>query len=125
VALAGQLNHTWAATTADVRALQKPAPASDRFAATWYSGTSFTAEVAVGATPRRVSLYMLDWDRNGRSQTVEVLNAATGAVLDTRSVSGFQGGTYLSWDLTGTVRFRVTNRGPSNAVLGGIFFGGA
>ena len=56
---------------------------------------------------------------------MEALDAATGAVLDTRTVSGFQGGTYLSWTLTGNVRFRITNAGGSNAVLGGVFFGGA
>ncbi len=124
--VAGQSDYTWAGSTADARALQKPAPATDRLAACWYSGSGFTVDVAVGATARKVSLYFLDWDLNGRSQKVEALDAATGAVLDTRTVSGFQGGTYLSWTLTGNVRFRFTNTVPgTNAVLGGVFFGGA
>jgi hypothetical protein len=30
-----------------------------------------------------------------------VIDAATGTVLDSRTVSGFQGGKYLSWNLSG------------------------
>ncbi len=123
---AGQSGYTWAASTADTRALQKPAPATDRLAAAWYSGTSFTVDVSVGSAARRVSLYMIDWDSSDRSQKVEALDAATGAVLDTRTVSGFKGGTYVTWNLTGNVRFRFTNLNPAaNAVLSGAFFDAA
>ena len=123
VSLGGNLNHTWAGSTADSRALQKPGSA-DRLAATWYSSTSFTVDVSLtdGQT-HRVSAYFLDWDRLGRVQTVEVLDATTGAVLDARTVSDFSGGTYLTWDLSGSVRIRVTNAGGLNAVLSGLFFG--
>jgi parallel beta-helix repeat protein len=120
----GHSNWTWAASTADTRALQKPAPATDRLAAVWY-GNTFTVDVSVGSTARRVSLYMTDWDTNNRSQKIEVLNAATGAVLDTRTVSGFRTGVWLSWDLTGDVKFRVTKLSGVNAVLNGVFFGNA
>ncbi|HET6576243.1 MAG TPA: hypothetical protein VFG68_21760, partial [Fimbriiglobus sp.] len=109
--------------TTDVRATQKAVLATDRAAACWYSSTAFTADVTLsGGTARRVSLYFLDWDRLGRSQRVEVLDAATGAVLDTRDVSSFGDGKYLSWNLTASVRFRVTNLAGPNAVLSGVFF---
>ena len=121
VSLSGNLNHTWAASTADARGLQKPG-AADRLAATWYSSTSFAVDLTLTGGPRRVSAYFLDWDRNGRTQTVEVLDAATGALLDARTVSDFSGGTYLTWDLAGSVRLRVTNAGGTNAVLSGLFF---
>jgi hypothetical protein len=68
---------------------------------------------------------MVDWDSNGRSQRIEVLDAATGAVLDTRMVSGFNSGVWLSWDLTGSVQFRFTRLGGYNAVLSGVFFDSA
>ena len=119
--LGGQANYTWLATTADTRGLQKPAPATDRLAATWY-GSTFTMDVAVGSATKRVSLYMLDWDNAGRSQRVDVLDAVSGAVLDTRTVSSFRGGTWLSWTLTGAVRFRFTSLAGPNAVVSGIFF---
>lgn len=59
-----------------------------------------------------MTLDFLDWNRNGRSQTVEAL----GAVLDTGILSAFQNGTYLYWTLTGNLRFRFTS---------GVFFGSA
>ena len=46
---------------------------------------------------------------------------ASGSVLDTRTVSGFGGGVYLVWDITGHVVIRVTNTGPVNAVVSGLF----
>ena len=71
----------------------------------------------------RVSLYFLDWDRGGRAERVDVIDPATGAVLDSRAVSAFSGGTYLSWDVSGHVAFRITRTAGPNAVLSGIFFG--
>jgi hypothetical protein len=50
----------------------------------------------------------------------------SGAVLDTRDVSSFQSGTYLTWNLKGHVRLVITNlSASSNAVLSGLFFGPA
>ena len=66
---------------------------------------------------------MTDWDTNSRSQKIEVLDAATGAVLDTRTVSGFGSGVWLSWDLAGAVQFRFTRLSGANAVLNGVFLG--
>jgi hypothetical protein len=54
-----------------------------------------------------------------------VLDAATGQVLDSREVSGFQNGRYLTWELTGHVRLRVTRTGGMNAVVSGLFFDAA
>jgi hypothetical protein len=106
--------------------LQKPGLA-DRLAATWYAGGNFTVDINLsGSQTRQVALYLLDWDQNGlRSQRLDVLDASTGQVLDTRSVSSFANGQYLIWTLGGHVQIRLTNlAGPtSNAVLSGIFFG--
>ncbi len=64
---------TWAASTSDVRALQKTTSASDRVAATWYTSSApFTIAVTPGDTAvHRVTLYAVDWDRFGRSQRIE------------------------------------------------------
>jgi hypothetical protein len=74
------------------------------------------------ANPHQVALYMLDWDGQ-RSQRVEIVDASN-RVLDSRTVSGFNAGQYLVWNLTGDVTIRVVNTG-SNAVVSGLFFGGA
>jgi hypothetical protein len=105
-----------------VRALQKTT-GSGRVAATWYAGTSLFVDVTIGdGLGHLVALYMLDWDSPDREQTVEVLDGTTKAVLDSRSATGFQNGLYLSWEVSGRVRFRVTRTGASNAVISGIFF---
>ena len=59
----------------------------------------------------------------GRAERVDVIDPATGAGLDSRTVTSFSGGTYLSWDVSGHVAFRVTSTAGPNAVLSGLFFG--
>jgi hypothetical protein len=100
-----------------------PVPADDRFAACWYAPNEMSFHLAP-ASPVRVSLYLLDWDGHGggRSQRVEVVDAATGAVVDARDVSAFGGGVYLGWDVAEAVRFRIVNLNPAaNAVASGVF----
>ena len=100
-------------------------PAGGRIAACWYSAGSFSVGVNLtdGQT-HQVSLYFLDWDKAGRSETVGVYDTATGALLDSRTVSSFSGGEYLVWDVSGNVTFKITKVAGVNAVLSGIFFGG-
>ncbi len=119
---ADNLFWTWAASTADARALQKAA-GTDRVAATWYANQSFTVDINItdGQT-HQVALYCLDWDSGGRAESIEVSDAATGAVLDTRSITAFTGGRYLVWNVSGQVRLRVTRTGGWNAVVSGLFF---
>jgi hypothetical protein len=124
MSVSGNSNYTWAGSTTNVRAMQKPG-ASDRLAACWHSSSSFTVDLNLTGGVHHVSAYFLDWDNRGRVQRVEVLDAATGAVLDTRTVSGFSGGQYLSWDLSGHVQIRITKLSGTNAVLSGLLFGEA
>jgi len=120
-----QTSAIWASSTSDGRALQKSA-ASDRIAANWYSWSTFSMDINIlDAQTHQMALYFLDWDSTTRAQTIDVLNASTSAVLDTRSISGFSAGRYLVWNITGHVVIRVTRTAGPNAVLSGIFFGGA
>ena len=96
-----------------------------RIAATWYTSTSmsFNLDLTDGQV-HKVSLYAVDWDSTVRSEQVQIIDAATGTVLDTETLSSFHGGEYLSWNLTGNVVIKVTNLNPnSNAVVSGLFFG--
>jgi hypothetical protein len=70
-----------------------------------------------------VALYLLDWDTYfGRSERVDILDA-NNTLLDSRNVSGFVGGEYLVWNLSGHVVVRVTNtNAASNGVVSGILF---
>jgi hypothetical protein len=119
--VAGNSNWTWNSSTTDVRAVQKPASA-DRIAAAWYGG-AFTASLNLtDGQAHQVALYVLDWDSNSRAMKVEVLDAATGKTLNSQSVSGFNGGKWLVWSISGNVKFRFTRTGGANAVLNGVFF---
>ena len=73
----------------------------------------------------QVVLYALDWDGQGRSETVQAFDDATGALVDTRTVSTFEGGAYLVWNLQGNVTLKVTRTGGLNAVVSGLFFDSA
>jgi len=115
-------NWTWAASTSDVRALQKSA-GSDRLAATWY-GYNMTLDVnIVDGGAHRVSLYLLDWDNGGRVERLEVRDASTNTLLDSRTISGFTGGQYLNWTIQGHVTINVIYVSGTNAVVSGLFFG--
>ncbi|WP_165229491.1 PKD domain-containing protein [Aquisphaera insulae] len=118
----GQWSYTWASSTTDVRALQKTAAGSTtRVAACWY-GSSFTVDVNLtDGQAHRLSLYLMDYDTTKRSERIDVVDASTGVVLDSRTVSGFSGGQYVSWNLGGHVQFKVTCLAGANAVIGGLF----
>ena len=120
----GAFSWTWAASTSDVRALQR-LTGSDRFAATWYNADTFDLDLNLtDGLPHQVALYAVDFDSAGRAERIDVLDAGTGAVLDTRTISGFVNGQYLIWNITGHVIFRVTRTGGANAVVSGLFVGG-
>ncbi|MGA2715070.1 MAG: hypothetical protein ABSG41_18375 [Bryobacteraceae bacterium] len=125
VAISNAQTYTWASSTSDVRALQKASNPTDRIAAVWYSSTNFTIDVNLtdGLT-HQIALYALDWDNESRVQRVDVIDANSQTILDTRNVSNFRIGEYLVWNVQGHVTFRVTNLGPGNGVVSGIFFGG-
>lgn len=113
---------TWNALTTDARGLHR-ASAAGRLAASWYSATAFTLELDfVDGRAHQVALYLLDWDAIGRSQRIDVRDAATNALLDSRTVSGFNGGRYLVYSLRGRVRVEVIRTAGRNAVLSGVFF---
>jgi hypothetical protein len=117
--------YTWSSSTTAIQALQK-ATASDRIAASWYAKTSFTIDLNfTDGALHRVALYCLDWDQKGRSETVQVINPLNNAVLDSRSISNFAAGVYLTWTLSGHVVLQVTRTAGQNAVVSGLFFGGA
>jgi hypothetical protein len=125
IAPAGNGAWTWADSTTDARALQRVS-ASDRIASVWYLDGTFTVDLNfTDGQTHRTAMYFVDWDQSGRSQTVEILDAGSGAVLNSQTLSGFGSGKYLVWDLKGAVRVRLTKVSGLNAVLNGLFFGPA
>ena len=118
-------SYTWSLSNTYGQALQKAAPGStDRIAAQWWGSPSFDVDCPLtDGRSHQAALYLLDFDNQGRNETVQVLDAGTNAVLDTRNLTSFAGGVYLIWNVTGHVRFHLVNSGSSsNATLSGLFF---
>ena len=121
----GQSSYTWAASTLNAAAPEKLST-NERLAACWYSSNNFTVDVDLAdGQSHSFALYALDWDRSGnRAERVDIFDAATGFLLDSRAISSFQQGKYLVWDATGHIRITVTRTAPgTNAVISGLFFG--
>jgi hypothetical protein len=119
-----QSNYTWASPTTDPRALETGTGAS-RIASTWFSYSAFYLDVNLtDGNPHQVALYALDWDNQQRVETVQVVDASTNNVLDTRTISGFSGGIYLLWNINGHVHIVITTNMSDNGVASGVFFGG-
>ena len=113
-AVSGQSSYTWAASTTDVRA---PADSgwSGPHGFAVVNATSFTMDVNLkDGNTHQVALYALDWDnyQGGRAEQIQILDASTNNVLDTRSVTGFQNGQYLVWNINGHVKIVVTTNEP-------------
>ena len=125
IAPSGNLSYTWASSTGDLRALQHSS-GTGRVAATWYQGASF--DIVIGSSDgqsRRVTLYCVDFDSGQRSQRLDVYDAAGSTLLDSRTLTGFSGGAFVSWTVTGSIRIRVTPLQGANAVVSGVFLDGA
>jgi hypothetical protein len=117
----GQAAWTWASSTSDPRALQK-AVGTDRIAAAWYGGT-FSLDVnIIDGVPHGFALYLLDWDNRGRVETIEIRDAASGSLLDSRTIAGFSAGQYYRWRIAGHVIVSVRLVNGVNALLSGVFF---
>jgi hypothetical protein len=120
VTVTGATPYTMAASTTDVRALENPS-GSGRTATEWY-GSSFTIDVNhTGSQQYLLSIYAVDWADWGRVEQIQLIDPATGVVLDTDTLSSFSGGVYLQWNVSGSVQIRVTNITGPNAVVSGVF----
>ena len=118
-----QANFTWAFSTPDARGLQN---GSGRIAAAWFHfnpDTTFSFDVNIAdGTTRQFALYAVDWDNQGRAETIEIRDRATNQLLDSRSISNFTYGIYLVWNISGHVAVNVTGTSGPNPVISGAFF---
>jgi hypothetical protein len=111
--------------TADVRALQLETGA-DRTAAR-YQGAEVTVEIlSETPEPRAITLYLLDWDGNtdplkARATRVNAVNPLTDCVYDSRTVESFGNGLYLTYEVSGSVTFKLYRIKGSTAVVSGVF----
>jgi len=122
---------TWGTNVISTSALKTGS--STDIASCWYnnlgsSSPSLTLDVVIPrGQSQTVALYFLDYDRQGRSESVSVTDANNDspALNGPIAVSGtnFTNGEYLIWTITGEVHINITLVTGPNAVVGGIFFG--
>jgi hypothetical protein len=114
---------TWDGSPTDPRAPFKSPDQSGRVAACWYSSNPFTLDFDPQDS-KRVTVYCVDWDRQGRSQKVELLDSAGSPVGDAKTLDDFGDGSYVTFDVTGPGSVRVSTLAGINAVASAIFFDG-
>ena len=105
----------------DARALEHPQQ-PDTQATCWFADDRLQVRVVPPDTqPYRLSLYLLDYDRNGRA--VEIVLSDEFAALSTAQVSATEsaGGVYVTWMASGPVHVELKKTAGYNVVLSGVF----
>lgn len=91
----------------------------DRFFPLWFK-SDFRIAFAVSQACR-FATYNRDNDF-GRVQTLEIQDGDTGSVLDSRTIEGFDGGAWLSWDLS-PGNYVVHATSPTAAIICAVGWG--
>jgi len=119
----GGVERTLLPTTSNKKGLQKVANNADRTVAYFQGTNDFTLDVNFNdSVSHRLTLYMVDYDKKGRQQLLQVIDPATGRVIATKTISNFKNGIYVTYDITGPVQLKLTREAGPNAVLSGVFF---
>ena len=88
----------------------------------WYGLDSLQIHVATtDGRKRQLALYFVDWDTTRRAQRIDILDADTDRVLDSRTVVNFHDGQYVVWSIRGRLRIRIARTAEPNAVVSGVF----
>ena len=73
--------------------------------------------------PHQLALYVCDFDKAGREETIELLDLDGHALTPVRTVSRFEQGKWLRYQFSGNIQVRLTNQKPgSTAVLSALMF---
>jgi len=121
--ISGDSVWTWETSASDAIDLEVPG-GSARLAACWYAPATFSFNVNfTDGNTHQLTLYVLDFDQRGRTETIQIVNAATGAVLVTQQLANFTSGLYPTFQISGNVKINVTCTAGVNAVVSGLFFG--
>jgi hypothetical protein len=124
VQIGGYKNYplSWSTSTSDPRALQKTS-GSGRFAGAWHGTNDFYMMFQFqDNNAHQVSFYFVDYDRAGREQRLEILDQTTGNRIEAATISDFENGVWVSYNLKGRVTAKLTRLAGPNAVLSGVFF---
>jgi hypothetical protein len=118
VNLAQGSRYLWVANATDARALES-SDKSTRTAATYYDNNQIKVQLTFSqAYTGNLELYAVDWDNQGRSETITVNG-------QTATLTNFSQGDWVTYSINQaantTLTITVTSGTGPNAVLSGIF----
>jgi subtilisin family serine protease len=90
-----------------------------------YLGTRSNLELPLSFAPGntvRMTAYFVDFDKRGRGQQVELVDADTNEVVSSIRVRDFASGVSLTWEVSGNIKLRLTRVDGPSAVLSALFF---
>lgn len=70
-----------------------------------------------------VALYALDYDNQGRVETIQIVDPTTNNIVSSQVLSNFSNGVYLIWYISGNLKINVTASAGPNAVIKRSFLG--
>jgi hypothetical protein len=117
--------HThWVSGTTDVRALVSGDAATTRSLGAFFCKLTMTVDVPCRENqPYKLSLYFVDWDRQGRRSEVEVFDLETKKLLmPVYMVRDYAEGKYVTFEFDRSVTIRINQVRGKDTVLSGIFF---
>jgi hypothetical protein len=116
----------WAKETSDPRALAPSADNGKERTAACISNNDQTMTLTIGIDGTRdyqVALYFVDWDKKGRREAIEMMDATTlNLVSPVQIVNAFAGGKYLVYSYNKSAKFRFNKVRGETVTLSGIFF---
>jgi subtilisin family serine protease len=119
--------YSWASPTTDVRALEAP-DESERRATAWYHGTSLKLRLNfTAAYTGTLHVYGFDWEGTARRMKVTVTDGTTTKTVNITTT--YHDGAWMHFPISvasgGIVRVTADRTAGSNAVIAGLFLGGA
>jgi alpha-L-rhamnosidase len=85
---------------------------------------TMTIDIAnCGDEPYELSLYFLDWDKNGRRSAIEIFELETlNIIAPMQMIRQYEKGKYLSFTVNKSIRIRINQVRGENAAVSGLFF---
>ncbi|MDR1747104.1 MAG: hypothetical protein LBR49_07530 [Tannerella sp.] len=123
-------NKRWANKTDDARALLSPSDGKSRNlgAITTRDPNPCYQTMTVDIKSKqsksyRLSLYFVDWERDGRRSAIEIFDLENKKLLmPVTIVRNYENGNYLTFNIDRPIRIRIDQVRGKNAALSGIFF---
>jgi hypothetical protein len=105
----------------DSRVLEHPRE-PDAQPTCWFANDGLSLRVVPpDAEPYRLTLYVLDYDRNGRAMEIALSDEFASLSTEHVSTEETAGGIYLTWTASGTVNVELKKKAGYNSVLSGVF----